>query len=190
MAQNIKPDFIKMNFIKFICPICKKESEKYVGHFNRSNSIGAPVYCGRICAGIGRRDNKTVEQKKKEKAEYDKKFRTFYYDTIKDKKAKAFKIDYAANPEKYKKERQRRYPEHLKYLQRPEYKAWKKDYDEKFRANKLYGEFAEASIILTKVERELESKAIKAANGITFNKSSQQRKRKWQQLSKVLLSKL
>lgn len=177
-----------MNFVKFVCPICKNKSKKYVGHYNRSKSIGAPVYCSRECAGIGRRDGKTIEQKKKEKSEYDKNYRRNYSDEIKAEKAAKFKIDYANNPEKYRKERERRYPEHLKYISTPEYKAWKKDYDERHLANKQYGDFAEAAIVLKRIEIELESKAIKAANGIIFNKSSQQRKRKWQQLNKILQS--
>lgn len=181
-----------MNFVKFICPVCKKESEKYVGHYNRSKSIGAPVYCDRICAGIGRRDNKTTEQKKQEKAEYDKKLRSDEAYSAKKKitQHEWFTRDYSENPAKYKKRREDKYPKHLQYLSTPKYKAWKKGYDEKFRANKLYGEFAEASIVLTRIEAELESKSIKQANGITFNKSTQQRKRKWQQLSKILLSKI
>lgn len=170
-----------MNFIEFICPTCKKEAEKYVGHYNRSKSIGAPVYCSRECAGIGRR--KTIEEKKRARAEYDKKLSQT--PERKAKEAEYFQKSYKANPEKYRQWRKDRYVYHLKYLQTPEYKAWKKDYDERYLATKHYGEFAEAAIVLKKIEAEVESKAIKAANGITFNKSSQQRKRKWQQLTKV-----
>lgn len=52
--------------IKFICPVCENDSEKYIGHYNRSKSIGAPVYCSRTCAGIGRRTS--AEKKKAVKA--------------------------------------------------------------------------------------------------------------------------
>ncbi len=170
-----------MNFIKFICPTCQKEAEKNVGHFNRSNSIGAPVYCSRVCAGIARR--KTIEEKRRIKAKYDKKIAKT--PERKKKQHEYYRKDYVANPEKYREIRKKKYPTHLKNLQKPEYKACKKDYDETYRANKMYGDFAEAAIVLKRIEAEIESKAIKLANGITFNKSTQQRKRKWQQLTKV-----
>ena len=174
-----------MTFIDFTCPTCNIPSKKYIGHYNRSTSIGAPVYCSRECAGVGRR--KTIEEKKRVKAEYDKKIAKT--PERKQKQHEYFVKDYKANPEKYKKERQRRYAEHLKYLQRPDYKEWKKNYDEQYLAKKHYGDFAEAAIVLKRIENELDSQQIKLDTGITFNKSSKQRKRQWQQLNKILQSK-
>jgi hypothetical protein len=165
-----------------ICPYCECEFEiKNIGHYNRSIRDGYKVYCSRVHAGLGRRDGKTLEQKKKEKAEYDKNYRYYYKEGIRQKKAERFKKDYAAHPEKYRKERQRRYSEHLKYLQRPEYKKWKKEYDLKHLAKKDYGIFWECSLLLKELETWLLNNSpdgMKFQMGIT-NKT-QIRKRLWQ----------
>lgn len=171
--------------MKFNCAYCGNESEKPAGHYNRSVSIGAPVYCGRTCAGLGRRNNKTIEQKKADKAEYDKKFRKEYTEEIKQKKAEAFKKWYyeGGGQEIERERRKLKMPKHVEYCRQPKYKEYKKQYDEKYHAKKQYGEFAEAAIALFKLEDELERKnpemlAIKFQNN-TLNKS-QKRKRKWQ----------
>jgi len=172
--------------IKVVCSNCGNECDKSIGHYNRAVKLGAKLFCSQKCFGLNKRTS--IEEKKTVKAAYDKKHRKDFSSEIKAQKAAAFKVDYASNPEKYKQQRQKRYPKHLEYLRRPEYKQWKQYYDEKYRAAKLYGEFSEAAIILKKLEDELESKIIKQANGITFNKSSQKRKRKWQQLTSSLKS--
>lgn len=167
--------------VPLICGVCGCNYEKYIGHLNRANKLGVPVYCSMACAGIARRANKTTEQKKAEKATYDAGYRYYHKEGIKERKSAAFKIDYAANPEKYKKERQRKRIYHSQYINTPEYKEWKRIYDEKYRAKKEYGEFSEAFLILQKLEAELDTRLIKLENGITSNKSAQKRKRKWQQ---------
>ncbi len=171
--------------MKIKCAYCDKKSEKLAGHVNRANAIGAPIYCDRTCAGLGRRSGKTIEQKKKEKAEYDRQFRYYHRQKIKEKKALAFKIDYAANPEKYREQRKRRYPEHLKYLQSTEYKKWKSDYDEKFRAKKDYGIFWECSLLLKELDLWL---LIHSPDGMHFQmgitNKTQKRKRLWQKTIK------
>lgn len=164
-----------------VCGYCGCDFEMYVGHYNRAMKFGNKVYCSRFHSGLGRRDNKTLEQKKKEKAEYDKKFRYYHKEGIKEKKAAAFKKDYVANPEKYRRERQRRYPAHLKYLQRPEYKKYKHEYDQVFTAKKDYGLFWECSLLLKELEALLLNNSpdgMKFQMGIT-NKT-QKRKRLWQ----------
>ncbi len=171
--------------VEIKCAYCGKVSDKPTGAVNRAKSIGAPLYCNRVCAGLGRRSNKTIEQKKKEKAAYDKEFRYYHRDGIKERKAAAFKKDYAANPEKYRKERQRRYKAHLEYLQRPEYKAWKKNYDVKHLAKKDFGVYWESAILLKELEEHLlkiRPDGIKFQMGIT-NKT-QKRKRLWQRVNK------
>lgn len=59
--------------MELICYICNNKYEKSTGHYNRAMKLGLSVYCGKVCTGIGRRSNKTEEQKKAEKSEYDKK---------------------------------------------------------------------------------------------------------------------
>jgi hypothetical protein len=57
--------------ITIVCPQCGKAVDKPTGAVNRALNIGAPIYCGRECAGLGRRLEKSVEQKKEEKRLYD-----------------------------------------------------------------------------------------------------------------------
>ena len=88
--------------MKIICPICLIEHEKSTGHFNRAIKLGLNVYCGRVCAGIGRRDKKSIEEKKLAKSEYDRLFRLKNKERDKPKKAAYHKKVYAENPEKFK----------------------------------------------------------------------------------------
>lgn len=164
----------------FNCEYCGNESEKPAGHYNRSKAIGAPVYCGRICAGLGRRSNKTIEERKKEKSEYDKEYAKRDVEAKRIKRHEYFKRTY--DKEKAAIERKKKYPKHLEYLRTDEYRAWKKEYDVRHLAKKHFGEFAEAAIVLSTLEKELDSGKIKIEIGL-INKS-QKRKRQWQQLQK------
>lgn len=49
------------------CARCGKSAEKQSGGVRRSWRQGAPVYCGRKCAGLARRKHKTKAQKVEEK---------------------------------------------------------------------------------------------------------------------------
>lgn len=163
--------------MKAICNYCGKEFEKTAGHLNRARKLGVPVYCDKTHAGLGRRHNRTKEESKKLKAEYDKRYRYYHRKGIKEKKAAAFKKDYAENPEKYKEQRRKKYPKHLEYLRTPEYKKWKKEYDLKYHAQKKYGKFWESGVALRKIENELDRHEANMSNQ-TYNKS-QKRKRQW-----------
>lgn len=163
--------------MKINCEYCGKEIEKYIGHVNRSRKKGYKLYCNQTCSGLDRR--KTIEEKKKVKAEYDKKI----YSTPERIAARKryFQKSYKDNPEKYRQERRRRYKAHLQYLQRPEYKKWKHEYDQKHLAKKEYGIFWEAYLLLKELELWLlknSPEGMKFQMGIT-NKS-QKRKRLWQ----------
>lgn len=174
-----------VTMIDCICPVCGEKFSRRLAYYKVAQRKGLNSYCSKKCSGIGRRDGKTVEQKKKEKAEYDKKFRYYHKDGIKQRKAAAFKIDYAANPEKYREQRKKRYPKHLEYLRTPEYKAWKKEYDLKYLAKKDYGAFSEAAILLSELEKFLVQNMpseLRFQMGIT-NKT-QKRKRLWQRTNK------
>lgn len=162
--------------MKLTC-FCGKEYEKSTGHYNRAIKLNANLYCSKTCASEARRDHKSIDQKKAEKAEYDKQYRYYHREGIKAKKAEAFKKDYEANPDKYKAQRQKRYPKHLKYLQSPEYKAYKKEYDKRHLAKKQYGEFAECFLITEQIFSLIPNREIKLQMGLT-NKN-QNRKRQW-----------
>lgn len=169
------------SFVDCVCPVCKSEFKKRLGHYNRSKKDGLNVYCNRTCAGIGRRTS--AEEKKAVKAAYDKKISN----TPERKAARKryFQKSYKTNPEKYKAIRKAKYPKHLEYLNNPKYKAWKKEYDKKYLAKKDYGAFAEAAILLKELEEHLlkiRPDGIKFQMGIT-NKT-QKRKRLWQRTKK------
>lgn len=161
--------------MQIICAYCGKAAEKKTGHANRAIKSGLRLFCGKECSGLGRRQNKSTEQKKLEKAKYDNQYRRRDY--VKQKRHEYFLRDYAANPEKYRKERQRRMQAHIEYCRQPEYREKKKEYDRTHRARKFYGDFAEAALILFQIEEFIDNRQIK--NNLGLNNKSQKRKRQW-----------
>lgn len=176
--------------VAFKCNYCDKRSYKEAGHLNRSRSIGAPVYCSRKCAGLGRRTNETKEEKVQIKSWYDLFIRASMPEDEKIFKRFSqlvyFHIDYTKNPEKYKKWRQKRMPKHIEYCRQPEYKEYKKGYDEQYRAKKDYGDYWEAAIALKNLDKEIDYRESKRQNKI-YNKSTTKRKRAWQKQLKQTL---
>lgn len=151
--------------MKATCAYCGKQFEKSAGHLNRANKLGVPVYCDRKCAGLGRRTNETDEEKIAHKQWYDLFIRESMTDDERDLKALQaavlFDIDYTANPEKYRQWRQKRMPKHIEYCRQPGYKVWKKSYDENYRAQKDFGEFGEAAVILKRIDQLVDSKKLR-----------------------------
>lgn len=147
--------------MKAECHYCGKIFEIKTGYYNRAMQMGNNVYCSRKHAGLGRRTNETVEEKKLIKYFYDAFRNIVFEEKFRKQAAEYFKKDYAANPEKYKEQRKRRYPEHLKYLQRPEYKKWKQEYDKKYRAKKVYGQLWESAIALNELAKIVDNRQAK-----------------------------
>lgn len=159
--------------MKTNCAHCNKEFEIYIGHYNRAKKLGRPVYCDKICSGFGRRKHKTEEQKKREKAEYDK----IYSEKNKEKK-KRWVVEYRKRPHVKELERQarkRRSAKHSEYCRQPEYKKWKKEYDLQRQAKLKYDEYWESAVALRKIENEIDRHQANMENQ-TYNKS-QKRKR-------------
>ncbi|MGS7457682.1 hypothetical protein, partial [Mycobacterium tuberculosis] len=50
-------------------------------------------------------------------------------------------------------------PKHIEYCRRPEYRAWKRGYDRRYRAKKHYGPFWESALTLVEIEAEVLSRA-------------------------------
>jgi hypothetical protein len=165
------------------CGHCGKKFEILTGHYNRAVKRGLKVYCSRKHAGLGRRVYQTDEDKKLQKFWYDQIYRLANIERIKKLKKEYFDKDYSANPDKYKKERQRRAKEHAEYCRQPEYRKYKKGYDRKHRANKVAGPMADAYLVLLDLQKEIDIRAAKSQNGI-INKSKK-RKRQWQQVQKT-----
>lgn len=162
--------------MKVICPNCKCETEKSTGHVNRANKLGAPLYCGRTCAGIGRRTLKTIEQKKAEKALYDSEYRDKNKDKIKIKKHEYFKATY--DKEKASIDRKAKMHIHIERMRQPKWVEYKKAYDKVHRAKKIYGEFWECFLITEEIQSLYDDKEVRQINNL--HNKSQKRKKSWQ----------
>jgi len=164
---------------KTSCPQCGAAFEAETGRMNRALKIGAPLYCGRACAGLARRltSPPTEAERKEAKRLYDARRRVEKEEEIKAKKRDYFKRTY--DPAKAAAERKERMPRHVEYCRRPEYKAWKREYDRRHLAEKKFGEFAEVALLLQDIEREVEQRAtryeIYRTNG-TLNKAQTRRR--------------
>lgn len=161
------------------CGWCGKVCWHEAGHINRSRKLGMRIYCDRKCAGLGRRsDTRTPEQKIADKAEYDRRYRELNRDKLKAVKREYFKRTY--DPIKAAAERKARMPRHVEYCRRPEYVAWKRDYDRKYRAKIDYGPLWETHLILLDLQGEIDDRAdryeIYQENG-RLQRGAQKRKR-------------
>lgn len=168
------------------CSHCGKEIDKPIGAVNRAKSINAPLFCNMVCAGLARRKDITDEQFKANKREYDKEYRAKNRAMLKAKKAAHFKATY--DPAKASVERKKNMQRHVEYCRQPEYKAKKVDYDQQYRATKLYGEFAECAILVEKINKTLAQKANKSELRTIqgTNNKSKRRKKQWLRLMKNL----
>ena len=155
--------------MKFRCAHCGKTADKPAGHVNRSRAAGLKLYCNRRCSGFGRRSKvkKTKAQKRKEKRLYDIEYRKTS-PTLKARR-RAFHLR-TYDPVKAAKVRKKRAPYHIEYCRQPWYKAWKKEYDRKYRA-KEFGPFADAYTLTLELNREIKRRfnheEIKYENGCT-----------------------
>jgi hypothetical protein len=172
--------------MKLICCYCSNEFivlPNNIGQRNNSIRLGLPIYCNRTCAGLGRRGDETLEEKRQIKTWYDLFLRISMTEDEKIfesfSRCVYFLIDYKQNPNKYKKWRNKRMPKHVEYCRQPEYKEYKKGYDEQYRAKKHFGSYWESAIILKNLDNEIDYRESKRHNKI-YNKSTTKRKRAWQ----------
>lgn len=112
---------------------------------------GPHAFCDRKCFSANRVIERTVAQKKADKAAYDREYRVKNRRRIKRRKAEHFQRTY--DPEKAAIDRQKRMPRHIEYCRQPEYRKWKKKYDSGYRAKKHFGEFADCAELLAKLEK-------------------------------------
>lgn len=161
--------------MKFICSHCGKEGDKATGHINRANKLGMKLFCSRVCFGLDRRVERTEDEKKRIKYEYDKKRREELKDEIQ-KRQKAYN-ESPAGRAMQKRHRDKRKKQHAEYIKSERYRKWKKEYDKKYVAKSNYGDFWEASIILNEIETILipQRHEVKVQKG-TYNKSKQRKR--------------
>lgn len=164
------------------CEHCGKPHNKQTGEINRARNGGYRLFCSKKCSGLARRKHKTKAQKVVEKRLYDEQYRTKNLAMLKAKKAEYFRRTYdRVAAAKYRKSRMHK---HVEYCRRPQYKAYKSGYDAQYRAKREYGEFWEAGMLLTQIDKEIDHRAtyeeLQQAKG-TQNKSTQ-RKREYEKL--------
>lgn len=168
--------------MKATCPHCLNPFEAKTAHVNRAVKIGAPLYCGKVCAGLARRlkNPPTDEQRRAAKAAYDAKRRN---GPKRDQILAEKREHYYANHERISAQlaeyRAAHMDRHVEYCRQPEYRAKKSVYDRRRRAEIDFGDFSEAALLLADVEREITERAsryeIYLTNG-TINKAQQRRR--------------
>lgn len=153
-----------------VCAHCGKSTDKPAGEVTRARNAGLNLYCNRRCSGLGRRIGKTKAQKREEKRLYDIEYRKSS-PTLKARRRAYHLRTY--DPAEAAKARKERMPLHVEYCRRPAYRAWKREYDRRYRATE-FGEFAEAYMLTMDLNREIKGRKsnaeIKYENGCT-NKS-------------------
>lgn len=159
------------------CAHCGTWRLKENGAIARARKAGLSLYCDKKCSGLGRRMERSVEEKKALKSAYDAERRVLLADRLKAEKAARHKLTY--DPVRAAAERKLKMPRHVEYCRRPEYRKWKADYDRKFRAEKQFGPFADAFLVLQDLQTEVLSRAsryeIDLQNG-KLNKSTKRRR--------------
>jgi hypothetical protein len=138
------------------------------------------IFCSSACFGIHHRSNKTSEQKKAEKAVYDKAYRQENLAVITAKKAAYHKATY--DPAEARIKRKERMPRHVQYCRSPAYRAYKQHYDCVYRAKRQFGVFWESALILHQLETEINERSDftdRAIQKNTLNKR-QTRKREYE----------
>lgn len=159
------------------CAHCGKPVHQSKGAINRALRLGKPLYCDRICAGLARRREISKAEKVERKRLYDAKRRIELAAKIKAAKAEYHKRTY--DPTKAARTRKENMARHVAYCQRPEYKKWKKRYDQEYRAKRLFGPFWESAVLLAHLDEEVVSRMtryeIMLANG-TLNKAQSRRR--------------
>jgi hypothetical protein len=161
------------------CNQCSAQFECSGARANRASKIGAPLYCGRACAGLGRRlkNTPTEKERKAAKAVYDREYRALNHELLRQKKAIWHRDHY--DRERAAVERKKRMPQHVEYCRHPEYKAYKHEYDAR-RKEAEYAEWAETWRLLLDLEKEIRSQASayerRVANGY-YLRNAQKRRR-------------
>lgn len=169
--------------MKVTCKQCGKETDKPASHVNRSLKRGAPLYCSMSCSALGRRIDRSDDEKKELKRIYDQGYRESNLELLKEKKQDWHKRTY--DPEKAAVYRKANMQRHVEYCRRPEYAAWKKEYDRKYRAKVKYGEYWECFMLTQDIREEaltlMSDYEIRLSKG-TLNKALK-RKRDYERLN-------
>lgn len=167
--------------LRLVTCACGHPAMLQVSAVNRASRAGAPIYCTRECAGIARRlkNPPTEAERKAAKAEYDAIYRADPTRRARKKALNRARHLATYDPVKAAAERKAKMPRHVEYCRRPEYRAWKSQYDRRHRASKEFGEFWESALLILDLQTEVLSRAsryeIDLQSG-TINKKQQRRR--------------
>ena len=137
------------------CDYCCRTLDRRLAEIKRAMKIGAAIYCDRKCSGMARRIPRTKAERVQAKRLYDAEYREKNRAMLKAKKRAHFERTY--DPVKAARERKKRMHLHVAYCRQPRYKAWKRTYDEQYRARE-YGPFAEAYMLTVRLNREVKTR--------------------------------
>lgn len=177
-----------MKTVKLICGACGKEYEKSTGHYNRAIKVGYKMFCSHACSFEHRKVERTNEEKKALKSEYDKKRRNGPIREVILKKKKEYYVSHRDPVKEAQYRKEKRMPYHVEYCRKPEYRTKKKVYDQQYKNQKEYGEYAECAILAEKIKKTIIGMADKA-NLRTIqgtNNKSKKRKKQWLKLLTIL----
>lgn len=138
-----------------LCAYCREPHGRTTGHVNRSLKVGMLIYCSRECCGLARRTYKTKADKVAEKSAYDKEYRKRDPEGLKARKHAYYQR--TRDPERERAHRKANMARHVEYCRQPRYKAWKREYDARYRA-KEYGAFADAYTLTMTLNREIKGR--------------------------------
>lgn len=125
----------------YVCPHCNEsftmEASQYNHRLKNKPKKGPPkIYCSKTCSGLARRTSKA--EKIEAKRLYDIEYREKNKESLKKKNQ-----EYNSSPAgraMQKRARDKKKDYHLEYCRTPEYRAWKREYDQKRVFIKMYGE--------------------------------------------------
>lgn len=145
--------------VGIVCGQCGAYCQMETSAVNKAARSGYRLFCGRTCSGLARRKHRTDDEKKQLKADYDRKRRDGLAEQIRQLKRAYHKRTY--DPIRAAIERKEKMPRHVEYCRRPEYRAYKRNYDKQHLAKKEYGEFWEAALLVGDLTTEVLSRATK-----------------------------
>ena len=158
-----------------VCQYCGEVVQQSQSSIRRAIREGKPLYCNRSCSGMARRV--PTDQKKEAKRLYDARRQVERAAELSAQKAAYYQR--TRDPAKERERRRANMGQHVEYCRRPEYRAYKADYDRQHRAEE-YGEYADAYLLLLDLEREIRSRASwceRARARGYYTRSAQQRRR-------------
>ena len=172
---------------------CLRTFDKPRNYYSRTEVRGGGHYCGKPCSQTARRvfgPEMSDDMKRARKATYDREYQSKNRDRLRAEKRAYYQANkaqlYAKHSARMKSDpvyRNKYKAAQARCQARPEWKARKAKYDRRYRAEREYGEWADAYLTLLDLDEEVEAAepsfvALAIAKG-NLNKK-QTRRREWE----------